>query len=333
MESPAPLHGISGLDMFTTTTRTNHRKQQNDKQIDPIIAKLTGLVDDLDDALVDSLGRPDSRQVIQGIASAICVQELTRMMVTKIKMDAGIRSAVDSERVRCDWQALCRHYAGTKHARILDHGVTQLEKLSPEHAQEVIYTIRQSIAPSLNWAMEEKVVKIGLALPVVGKLGMGNLYFSLRGTRVAMRTLTGRLIRLSVQGVLWLAVAAGTVHWTSWTFFDEPYLASTFGSVANLVQFVLLISTTLVVWAFAKVRREDSAPRRGRGFRVVRFAAWSIVAAAWCHFLVWLLLGVSSEPTWSAPAAKLLLPFFLLSGGIAAWLSGRVFRGGEKDAE
>ena len=252
------------------------------------------------------------------------------MVVTRIKMDAGIRSAIDPECVRSDWQVLCRHYAGAKHARILDHGVAQLEKLSPEQAREVIFLIRCSMEPSLNWAMEEKTVKIGLALPVVGKLGIGNLYFNLRGTRVAMRSLGGRLIRLAVQGALWLAVATGTVHWISWAIFQEPYLASTFGSLAKLTQFLLLMSTTLVVWALARVRRDDSAVRHGRISRVVRLAAWGIVIAGWCHFLAW-LLGISSESDGLGAATKLLLPFFLVSGGVAAWVSGRVFRGEGKD--
>ena len=257
--------------MSAPTSETAHDNQENDRDIDPIISNLTGVVDDLDDALAGSSGRPDSRQIIQGIAAAICVQELTRMAVTKIKMDAGVRSTVDAERVRSDWQVLCRHYAGAKHARILDHGVTQLEKLSPEQAEEVIFTIRSSIETSLNWAMEEKVVKIGLALPVVGKIGIGNLRFNLRGTRVAMQSLKGRLLRLAVQVVLWLAVAAGTVHWTSWTFFDEPYLALTFGGLAKITQFILLMSTTLVVWALARVLRDDSTASRSRVSRFLPF--------------------------------------------------------------
>ena len=319
--------------MSTSTTRTNHDNQQTDEQVDPIISKLTNLVDDLDDALADSLDRSDSWQIIQGIAAAICIEELARMTVTRIKMDAGIRSAIDAERVRSDWQVLCRHYAGARHARILDHGVAQLEKLSPEQAQEVIYMIRRSIEPSLNWAMEEEVVKIGLTLPVIGRIGIGNLRFNLRGTRVAMQSLRGRLIRLAVQGVLWLAVAAGTVHWISWTFFDEPYLASTFGSLAQLTQFILLISTTLVVWALARVHRDDSTARHSRVSRFIRFAAWGVVASGWCYFLVWLLLGSSNEASGLEAAAKLLLPFFLVSGGIAAWVSGWVFRGDGKDDE
>ena len=249
----ASVPRTANRDMPTSTTPTNHDNQKTDKHIDPIISKMTGLVDDLNDALIESLDRSDSRQIIQGIAAAICVQELTRIAVTKIKMDARIRSAIDPECVRSDWQVLSRHYAGAKHARILDHGVAQLEKLNPKQAREVIFAIRRSMEPSLNWAMEEKVVKIGLALPVVGKLGIGNLYFNLRGTRVAMRSLRGRLLRLVVQGALWLAVASGTVHRMSWTFFHEPYLTSTFGSLAKFTQFLLLMSTTLVVWALTRV--------------------------------------------------------------------------------
>lgn len=312
------------------TPRDNPR---NDRDIDPILSKLTELVDQLDGAFADSLNRPDSRQVIEGIAAAICIQEMTRMAVTRIKMDAGTRSAIDAESIRSDWQALCRHYAGAKHARILDRGATQLEKLSPEQAREVIYAIRSSLEPSLNWAMEEQVINIGLALPVVGKLGIGNLRFNMRGTRVAMRSLRGRVIRVAVQGILWLAVAAGTVHWTSWTFFNEPYLASTFDSLAKLTQFTLLLSTTLLVWALARVRRNDSTARQGPVSKGSRFVAWAIVLAGWCHFLGWFLLGTSSAASGLEVPAKLLLPFFLVSGAIAAWVSGRVFRGDRKNDE
>ena len=317
--------------MSTPTIETTRDPQQDDEDIDPIISRLAGLVDDLDGALADSLDRPDRQQIIKGIAAAICVQEVTRMAVTKIKMDAGIRSAVDAETVRSDWQALCRHYAGAKHAPVLDNGVTQLEKLSPEQAEELIYTIRRSIEPSLNWAMEEQVVKIDLALPVVGRIGIGNLRFNLRGTRVAMRSLRGRLTRLAVQAFLWLAVTAGTVHWTSWTFFDEPYLASNFDGLAKLTQFTLLLSTTLVVWALSRVRRHASMARHGPISKVVRFAVWAIVLAGWLHFLAWFLLGISSEASGLEAPSKLLLPFFLVSGGIAAWLSGRIFKGDDKN--
>ena len=42
---------------------------------------------------------------------------------------------------------------------------------------------------------------------------------------------------------------------------------------------------------------------------------------------MWLLPGISSEAVGLEVAAKLVLPFFLVSGGIAAWVAGRVFRG------
>lgn len=314
--------------MSTSKTSTNH-----DNQIEPILSKLSSFVDDLDDSLADSLDRSDRRQIIQGIAAAICAEELARMTVTRTKMDAGIRSAIDAESVRSDWQVLCRHYAGSRYARILDHGVAQLEKLSPEQAREVIYRIRCSMEPSLNWAMEEKEVKIGLSLPVVGRIGIGNLRFNLRGTRVAMQSLRGRLIRLAAQGVLWSAVVAGTVHWISWTFFDQPYLASTFGGLAKFTQFILLISTTLVVWALARIRRDDFTERHSRVSRFIRYAAWGVVASGWSYFLVWLLLGISNEASALEAAAKLLMPFFLVSGGLAAWIAGTIFSEDQKDNE
>ena len=249
------------------------------------------------------------------------------MTVTKMRMDAGIRSTIDPECVRSDWQALCRHYAGSKHANILDHGVSQLEKLTSEQAREIIFAIRCSMESSLNWAMEEKTLKVGLSLPIVGKLGIGNLYFNLSGTRVAMRSLAGRCIRHVVQGGLWLSVLAGTIHWIVWTFFQEPYLALTFSSLAKLTQFLLVSSTTLVVWALTRAKRDDAAMGRGRMFSVARFSAWTMVIAGWFHFLAWLLLGISVEVGGLEPATKLLLPFFIVCGAIAAWVSGRVFRG------
>ena len=128
-----------------------------------------------------------------------------------------------------------------------------------------------------------------------------------------------------------MAVAVGTVHWISWVFFDEPYLASTLDGLAKLTQFILLMSSTLVIGAVAIARRDDSPARRGGLFRFMRIVVWGIVAAGWCHFLIWLLFGISSEAGGLEPSAKLLLPFFLVSGGIAAWVLGRVFRGDGKD--
>lgn len=312
--------------MSTPSSSTNHDDQQFDKQIDPIISKLNDLVDELNETLADNLNRPDRRHILQGIAAAICVQEIARMTVTRCKMDAGIWSSIDAETLRSDWQVLCRHYAGAKHAKILDHGILQLEKLSPSQADEIIYTIRHSLEPSLNWAMEDKEVTIGFSLPVIGRLGIGNLRFNLRGSRVAIQSFGGRLIRLVVQVILWLVVTAGTIHWISWTFFDEPFLATTFNGLAKLAQFILLLATTLVVWVLAKVRQDDSDVQHGVFYRVASFAAWAIVAVGWCQFLIWLLLGISSEESSMEAGVKLLLPFFLVAGSIAAWISGRVFR-------
>ena len=147
-----------------------HDNRRSDSDVDPVISNLASLDDDLGVALADSLDHPDREQVIAAVAAAICVQELARMSVTKIRMDAGTRSDIDSETVRSDWRVLCRHYAGSKHARILDCGIAQLEKLNPEQACEVIYRIRIALEPGLNRAMEEQVFNIGISLPVVGNL-------------------------------------------------------------------------------------------------------------------------------------------------------------------
>ena len=248
------------------------------------------------------------------------------MTVTKIKMDAGIRSNIDAKRIRSDWKVLRRHYEGARHARALDEGVRQLKKLSMAQAQDVIHKIRISIEPSLNWAMEEKVMKIGLSLPIAGRIGIGNLRFTLRGTRVAMRSLRNRGIRLLIQSTIWLSVAAGSVHWISWTFFNEPFLVSTFANLAKLTQFILLISTTLIVWVLARAKRDDSTATTSPFAPLIRSLPWGIVILGWCHFVVWFLPGLSIEFRGLEGVAQLLLPFFLVSGGLAAWVSGRVFR-------
>ena len=202
----------------------NQSHENVDQSTDPIIPQLSGIVADLDNEFTDILDRPDRNEIIRGLTAAVLVQEMTRMTVTKIRMAVGSRRSINKAQLHSDWLTLCRHYAGGRHETILDDGVTQLEKLPPEEAQETIHSIRQAIEPDLNWAMEQKVVKIGFDVPLVGKIGIGKFSLNLSGTRAAMLTLRGRLIRLLVQSVLWISVVLGTLHWLVWILFNELFL-------------------------------------------------------------------------------------------------------------
>ena len=328
-ESITPTEDI---DAPMVKSDRNQSHENVDQSTDPIIPQLSGIVADLDNEFTDILDRPDRNEIIRGLTTAVLVQEMTRMTVTKIRMAVGSRRSINKAQLHSDWLTLCRHYAGGKHETFLDNGVTQLEKLTPEEAQETIHSIRQVIEPDLNWAMERKVVKIGFDVPLVGKIGIGKFSLNLSGTRAAMLTLRGRLIRLLVQSVLWISVVLGTLHWLVWILFNELFFTTNFESLAKFTYFTLLLSTTFMVWILTRNPSEVPGAKHSRILRSVwRISAWCVVVAGWCYLLTWFLFGLPIEAAGLEVATKLLLPFFLAVGCIAAWISGEIFRGNGKD--
>ena len=290
----------------------------------------------LDGELAEALkrieGHPDRHKIVQALAAAAIAQELSRMTMTKVKMIAGQLSAVNPNTLITDWRVLSRHYAGGKHQKVLDDGAEALGKLELDEAQRVIHEIRCAIEPHVNRAMEEKTIRVGFNIPIIGPIAFARFHLNIRGPRVAVHKFQGRVIRLLIQYSLWLSVVLGTAHWISWTIFDVRYLVVNFEGWAKLAQFLLLISTTVIVWAiFRGQTKRFSEQRRYFSFKMLRLAAWLIVTAGWCYWLVWLTFGIPSGNLGVEAAAKLALPFFVVCGSVGAWLSGHLFKGGETD--
>lgn len=267
----------------------------------------------------------DKSDIVAGIAASVLAQEITRMVITKNKMTNEMKSDIDKDYLIAYWRVLAHHYRGAKHQEIFKNGLKQLEKLTSEETKNVIHDIRRSIQPTLNREMEEKVVKIGLDIPLLGKIGLGKLKWTVRGPRVSVRRFQVRLFRLFVESVVWLSVLLGTIHWFMWTIFKNPYLVQEFEGTMKFVQFVLLVPTTIIVWVLGR----GDGPRfvhKDRKFTrsSIRIGGWSLVVGGWSYWIAWVLLDVTNELLVLEPLGKIAFPFFLVSGCLAGWLLGRV---------
>ncbi len=228
---------------------------------------------------------------------------------------------------------LSRHYVGGKHQTSLDKGIRQLEKLTKEEARHVIYEIRCAIETTINREMEEKTINIGLAIPVIGKIGLGSIRLNVRGTRLAVRKFQGRFVRLLVKNSLWLAVIAGTIHWISWTIFDEPFLASRFENLAKVIQFVLLLPITFGVLIITQSDILSFIGDKTNSLRkFIKWALWFIAVGGWFYWIIWLLFGIPKGVTGLEEVLQLSLPFLLILGSVGVWMFGLIFKG-EKNNE
>ena len=128
-----------------------------------------------------------------------------------------------------------------------------------------------------------------------------------------------------IQGSLWLSVGFWAIHWASWTLFDAPYLADNHDRLANVTRFLLLGSTTFVVWVLLRTYRR----RRGAIWILgvaLASGAWLIVGAGWVHWVAALMFEIPSGIPVLDTIHKVALLLFLATGSLAAWLSGRIFR-------
>ena len=163
-------------------------------------------------------------------------------------------------------------------------------------------------------------IRILLHIPLLGEIPLVSCNVKVRGKPIAI----GTFVRPLAQSILWIAVAFGTAHWISWTIFDQSYLVAKFEGLAKLTQFLLLISTTVIVWALA--RRNENDARSSWLSVFLRLAAWLTVVAGWCYWTAWLILEIPNGIPGLEEAVKLSLPFFLACGGFGAWILGRVFQ-------
>ena len=270
--------------------------------------------------------RDDSSEIVSQLKASVAGQEMSRIIVTKSKMTVGLQSEIDRDQLMAYWRVLAHHYRGSKFQEIFERGVKQLQKLSPENSKIIVHMIRQSIESTLNREMEQKEINFGLNIPLIGKIGLGKLRLAARGPRISLRRLQMRLFRLVIEIVVGMSVLLGTLHWIAWTIFNEPYLAQTFTSTAKFVQLVLLLATTIIVWAITRDGgpQFDTVDKRKLTGTIFRFIGWSLVLGGWIHWWGWLLFDGASELVFLEPVLKMTLPFFLLSGCVLAWLLRRI---------
>lgn len=296
-------------------------------------ARFSNVSESLGDAEKYIGSRMDKKEILADLAFAVVAEELGRLTITKQKMIAGEITDVDKERLMSDWKVLARHYKGAKHQKILEAGVNQLRKLTPEETRHVIHEIRCAIEPTVNWAMEVKEVNLNLDIPILGKIGLGKFHLFLKGPRVAVRKFQGRVVRLVTEYSLWLAVVLGMVHWIAWTIFNESFLVQNFEGMAKILWLILLIPTTLLVWA---LWREGGPGFLSEANKLARFAirlgVWFLVVAGWSFCVVWLFFGLPGDFPFLVPLAKLALPFFLVFGSLAAWLLARTSKPDSNDS-
>lgn len=256
--------------------------------------------------------------IVRALKAAVVAQEITRIVITKGKMDVGRPSDFDKSQLVAYWRVLSGHYDGSKAGKAFVDGVEHLEKLSPEEATDVIYEIRRMVKPELDREMEEEELKLNLDIPLLGKIGLGKFRWTARGPRVAIRKLRTRLLRWLIEGTICASVLLGAVHWFTWMILDRPYLTQQFEGIAKVAQFVLLFVTTLIVWALGIA---NSWP----GLRTaIRWGGWSVVAIGWGYWLMWVVFGQPIDGVVVEGVRQIGLLVFVLSGGIACWIMRRI---------
>ena len=196
--------------MAKPATDTRESNQEDYDTTEKISPDLDSILTELDKALEQISDRQDKHQIVRALTAAVIAQEMSRITVTKSKMVSGDLSSIDTQRLLSDWQVLSRHYAGAKHQDVLDAGIIQLRKLDLDDAQRVIHEIRCAVEPTVNWAIEEKTMKLGIEIPFLKRTGLGHLHLNFIGPNITMRRFQARAIRIFVQYGLWLAVAFGT---------------------------------------------------------------------------------------------------------------------------
>ena len=148
----------------------------------------------------------NKRDIVLALTAAIVAQEITRIAVTKSKMDIGRRSDLEQNQLVAYWRVLGGHYEGSRQGKAFVTGVEHLERLTPEEATDVVYEIRRMVKPELDREMEEKELKLHLGIPLLGKIGLGKFRWTARGPRVAIRKLRTRLLRRLIEGIIWASV-------------------------------------------------------------------------------------------------------------------------------
>ena len=315
--------------METDANAPNVNAKSADRLFRRLESALPGLLDELKDAHAHMDTHEDAQKILGGLAAAVISQEVTVMAIEDRRMVAGDSSEIFKDRLIADWNALYRHYARTKYEAVFNNGVKQLAKLTQDETRQVVHEIRLAVEPFVNREMGYQEFSVKFEIPLIGPIKLGRFQWKVKGPRLGIRRIQGRVIHLVVQCCLWLAVSFWGIHWTSWTIFNQPYLTENFEGVGKIAQFFLLSSTILGVWVIFKIVKG----RRLEGVKkwltkALGLGAWLMVAAGWAHWMVWVILGVPSGSVGLEEMEKLALLFFLIFGSLGAWVFGRMFRRG-----
>lgn len=273
----------------------------------------------------------DRGSILSGLVRAVVTEEVARQTITKQPMISGQVTDIDKNAVISRWKCLAEHYRGSKHEQHLRDGVEQLEGLNPDVAVQMIHHIRRQLAPAINWSMERTVIQPSVKVPW-GRFVLDG--FQVRGTRVALWKWRSQVVRLAARAVLWSAAISGSVHWILWVMFEQPYLLQQFPGVAKAVQFILIGCTTLFAWAFTRSR--SARPRAGRSRLVgagVAIGCWGLLAAAWVHWILWVVFRVPDLLVPVEPFAKMGQALFLMAALAAAFVLSKRLQEGDQDRE
>ena len=245
----------------TDANLTARGENQKDKEV-TFGARFSNVADSLGEAEKYIGSHLDKQESLRALAFAVVAEESSHLTITKQKMIAGELIDIDKARLIADWEVLARHYRGAKHQQILEAGVKQLRKLTPEETRHGVHEIRCALESTVNWSMETRTVNLHLELPALGKIALGKFHVNLKGPRVAVRKFLGRAVRLVTASCLWLAVAWGMVHWFAWTIFNEPFLVQHFEGTAKVALCFLLVPTTFLVWHFGETRAQNFSAKQ-----------------------------------------------------------------------
>ena len=290
-----------------------------------IIRKIDKILGDFDLSEEYLADRDDKQEILKGLAAAIIIQEITRMSITKKPMNVDSMTGIDQDHFVLYWNILAHHYRGGKYQRIFENGVEQIKLISREETAPVIQQLQYAIEPILNDEMSQKTLSFGLNIPLLGKIGLGNLRFSATGPRVAVRKFQLRALRLLAKWCIWAATVLGAIHWVVWTIFNSSFLAYQFEPVTSVVLLVLLFCGTIIAWLCLKTEGLVVS-RINSKIGVVSFKVfgWSVVGVGWLYWILWTLYDLPGKIEMLVPVVKLVLPFYIISGVFVGWIIGRI---------
>ena len=293
-------------------------KERGFKKMEKIIPEM-----DLFDEFLE--GQIDKKSILKGLVAAIIAQEITRITVTKKPMNVNFLSEINGDKLTSYWDILAFHYRGGMHQRIFENGAMQLRKVPSEEISPLIQKIQYAIEPILNEEMSQRTLSLGLSIPFLGRIGLGNFRFSITGPRTAIRKFQLRGLRMLTEWCIMAAAILGTVHWFVWTIFNSSYLAYWSVPATSVMLLVLLLCATFMIWLC--IKKEGlivSKIKTKLGIMLYKILGLLILGFGWLYWTLWTLTDLPRTVNLLEPAMKLALPVYILSAALLGWIVGRI---------